>query len=274
MKRILVPTDFSEHAEDALKVASQIARKNDSEIIILHMLELPSQMNDAILGGASIPETMLFMKKANEMLDEVSSRPFLDNIQVTEIVKIDKPIHGIIQVTKDYNADLIIMGSHGSSGVEELLIGSNTEKVVRNSEIPVLVIKKDIANFNTSNIVFASDFSDETKKPFEKLLKFASFFESKIHLVTICTPNSFKPTHAAEKTMNDFITEFNLTNYETHIYNDTNIEKGIINFSNRINADIIGMCTHGRTAFAHFFNGSISEGLVNHAVKPVITFKI
>nr|WP_199001776.1 universal stress protein [Flavobacterium sp. ASV13] len=274
MKRILVPTDFSEHAEDALKVASQIARKNDSEIIILHMLELPSQMNDAILGGASIPETMLFMKKANEMLDEVSSRPYLDNIQVTEIVKIDKPIHGIIQVTKDYNADLIIMGSHGSSGVEELLIGSNTEKVVRNSEIPVLVIKKDITNFNTSNIVFASDFSDETKKPFEKLLKFASFFESKIHLVTICTPNSFKPTHAAEKTMNDFITEFNLTNYETHIYNDTNIEKGIINFSNRINADIIGMCTHGRTAFAHFFNGSISEGLVNHAIKPVITFKI
>ncbi|MFH6995271.1 universal stress protein [Flavobacterium sp. FlaQc-48] len=274
MKRILVPTDFSEHAEDALKVASQIARKNNSEIIILHMLELPSQMNDAILGGASIPETMLFMKKANEMLDEVSSKPYLEGIEVTEITKIDKPIHGITQVSKDYNVDLIIMGSHGSSGIEELLIGSNTEKVIRNSEIPVLVIKKDGTNFNTSNIVFASDFSDETKKPFEKLQNFAKFFESKIHLVTICTPNSFKPTHEAEKTMKDFVNEFNLTNYDTHIYNDTNIEKGIINFSNSINADIIGMCTHGRTAFAHFFNGSISEGLVNHAVKPVITFKI
>ena len=274
MKRILVPTDFSEHAEDALKVAAQIAQKNDSEIIVLHMLELPHQMNDAILGGASIPETMLFMKKANEMLDDISSRPYLDGIPVTEIVKIDKPIHGITQVSKDYDIDLIIMGSHGSSGVEELLIGSNTEKVVRNSEIPVLVIKKDISDFKVANIVFASDFSEETKKPFEKLLNFTKFFESKIHLVTICTPNSFKPTHVIEKAMKNFITEFNITNYTTHIYNDTNIEKGIINFANSINADIIGMCTHGRTGFAHFFNGSISEGLVNHAVRPVITLKI
>lgn len=274
MKRILVPTDFSEHAENALKVAAQIAKKNNSEIIILHMLELPSQMNDAVLGGASIPETMLFMKKANEMLDEVSSRPYLDGISITEIVKMDKPIHGITQVSKDYEVDLIVMGSHGSSGIEELLIGSNTEKVVRNSEIAVLVIKKGITNFNASNIVFASDFSDETKKPFEKFVNLSKLFEAKIHLVTICTPNSFKPTHVAEKAMNDFTTEFNLSNYQTHIYNDTNIEKGIINFSNSINADVIGMCTHGRTGFAHFFNGSISEGLVNHAVKPVITFKI
>ncbi|WP_163408794.1 universal stress protein [Flavobacterium ajazii] len=274
MKRILVPTDFSEHAEDALKVAAQIARKHDSEIILLHMLELPSQMNDAITGGASIPETILFVKKANEMLNKTTEKPYLKDLSVIEILKIDKTIHGISQVSKENDIDLIIMGSHGSSGVQELLIGSNTEKVVRNSDIPVLVIKNDITDFNATTIVFASDFTEESKKPFEKLLKFTTLFDSKIHLVTICTPNSFKPTHVIEKAMKEFVSEFNLTNYSTHIYNDTNIEKGIINFSNSINADIIGMCTHGRTAFAHFFNGSISEGLVNHATKPVITFKI
>lgn len=274
MKRILVPTDFSEHAEDALKVAAQIAQKHNSEIVLLHMLELPSQMNDAVTGGKSIPETILFMKKANEMLDTITERPYLKDIPVTEILKIDKTIHGISQVSKENDIGLIVMGSHGSSGIQEFLIGSNTEKVVRNSDIPVLVIKKNIPNFNAANIVFASDFSKETKKPFEKLLHFTKFFQSKIHLVTICTPNSFKPTHVIEEAMKVFINEFNLTNYTTQIYNDTNIEKGIINFSNSINADIIGMCTHGRTAFAHFFNGSISEGLVNHAIRPVITFKI
>lgn len=274
MKRILVPTDFSEHAEHALKVAAQIARKNDSEIIILHMLELPHQTNDAIFGGVSIPETMLFMQKANETLDNISESSFLDGISVTEMVKMDKPIHGITQVSREHNIDLIVMGSHGSSGFEELLIGSNTEKVVRNSEIPVLVIKKDVSNFDVSNIVFASDFSEESKKPFEKFLNFAKSFDAKIHLVSICTPNSFKPTHVIEKAIKDFTNSFNIANYDTHIYNDTNIEKGIINFSNSINADVIGMCTHGRTGFAHFFNGSISEGLVNHAVRPVITFKV
>jgi len=274
MKRILVPTDFSDHAEDALKAAAQIAKQNNCEIIILHMLDLPHQSNDAVTGGTSIPETMLFMKKANETLDAVSSKPFLEGIEITLVAKIDKPIHGIVEISKQYDVDLIVMGSHGSSGMEELLIGSNTEKVVRYSDIPVLVIKNDVGNFSAANIVFASDFSEETQKPFEQLLKFSKLYNSKIHLVTICTPNSFKPTHAIEKTMNEFVSRFNLTNYSTHIYNDINIEKGITNFSNSIDSDIIGMCTHGRTGFSHFFNGSISEGLVNHAIKPVLTFKI
>ena len=90
----------------------------------------------------------------------------------------------------------------------------------------------------------------------------------------INTPNSFKPTHVAESIMSEFVKGFNLTNYSSHIYNDVNVEKGILNFANAVNADLIGMCTHGRTGFSHFFNGSISEDLVNHTVRPVVTFKI
>ena len=66
MKRILVPTDFSKNAEYALKVAAQIARKNNSEIILLHMLELPHQGSDAINGGSAIPQIMLYKEKAIE----------------------------------------------------------------------------------------------------------------------------------------------------------------------------------------------------------------
>ena len=62
MKRILVPIDFSAHSENALKVAAQIAKKNNSEIHLLHMLEIPTQMNDAITGATGIPEVMLFKK--------------------------------------------------------------------------------------------------------------------------------------------------------------------------------------------------------------------
>ena len=106
------------------------------------------------------------------------------------------------------------------------------------------------------------------------MMEFAKIFDSNLFLVMICTPNSFKTTHQAEKTMHDFIADYDLENYSTHIYNDTNIENGIINFANSVDADLIGICTHGRTGLAHFFNGSIGEELVNHAVKPVITFKI
>jgi nucleotide-binding universal stress UspA family protein len=64
MKKILIPTDFSKSAENALKVAAQIAKKNNGEIILLHMLELPSQGSDALGSGRDIPEIMFFKNAA------------------------------------------------------------------------------------------------------------------------------------------------------------------------------------------------------------------
>jgi hypothetical protein len=93
-------------------------------------------------------------------------------------------------------------------------------------------------------------------------------------LVNISTPNNFSPSRIAEKRMQEFMAEFDFQNYSTHIYNDLNVEKGILHFAKDSNSDIIGMCTHGRKGLAHFFNGSISEDLVNHSKRPVITFKI
>lgn len=274
MKRILVPTDFSKHAEHALRVAAQIARKNKSEIFLLHMLELPSQSSDALTVGSDIPQIMFFKDRAIKKLDDLMKVDFLEGIEVSEVIQFHKAFDGILNVSKKNDIDLIIMGSHGSSGFEEMFIGSNAEKVVRFSEVPVLIIKNENGDFKADNFVFASDFSEENKKPFSKIMEFANIFKSHMNLVMINTPNSFKSTAVSEKIMNDFLKEFNLTNYSTHIYNDINIEKGILNFASSINADIIGMCTHGRTGFSHFFNGSISEDLVNHAVRPVITLKV
>lgn len=274
MKRILVPTDFSKHAEYALKVAAQIARENNSEIILLHMLELPHQAGDALGSGHNIPEIMFFKNKAIERLESLMDVDYLDGIPVSEVIQFEKAFDGIIGISKKNNIDFIVMGSHGASGFQELMIGSNAEKVVRTSEIPVLVIKNETPNFKAENFVFASDFSNEIKKPFAKIVELAKIFNSRLSLVMINTPNSFKPTHIAEKIMADFVSEFNLDNHSLHIYNDSNVEKGILNFSNSVNADVIGMCTHGRTGFSHFFNGSTAEDLVNHAVRPVITIKI
>jgi nucleotide-binding universal stress UspA family protein len=166
------------------------------------------------------------------------------------------------------------MGSHGASGFKEMFIGSNAEKVVRSSEVPVLIIKNEIENFKINKFVFASDFSDEIKGPFEKVVAFANAFDAELNLVMINTPNSFKSTLVSQDIMNKFLAGFSIKKHVTHIFNDANVEKGILNFAKSIDADLIGMCTHGRKGLSHFFNGSISEDLVNHALKPVVTFKI
>lgn len=274
MKRILVPTDFSKHAEYALKVAAQIAKKNDGEIFLVHMLELPSSGNDSLSNSHEIPELIFFKNAVVSKLDELMDADYLEGIKITKIIQFEMAFDGIIKNGKAHDADLIVMGSHGSNGFQEMFIGSNTEKVVRNSDVPVLVIKREESDFNANNFVFASDFSEEIKKPFEKVVKFADKFNSHLHLVTVNTPNNFKSTRVAQKAMDEFVAEFKINNCSTHIYNDVNVEKGILHFAKGINADIIGMSTHGRKGLSHFFNGSISEDLVNHAKRPVITFKI
>ena len=274
MKRILIPTDFSEHAEHALKVAAQIAKKNNGEIILLHMLELPHQAGDSISSGHNIPELMFFKNKAIETLEDLMDADYLDGIEVSEIVTFEKTFEGIMNITKKNDIDLIVMGSHGSSGFQELFIGSNTEKVVRFSDVPVLVVKKEMNNFNVDKFVFASDFCDEIKKPFEKVIEFADKFGSELHLVIVNTPSNFRSTAQLEKILDDFTANYQMKNYSTHIYNDKSTEKGILNYSNKINADLIGISTHGRKGISHFFNGSVSEDVVNHAKRPVLTFKI
>ncbi|HEY0090861.1 MAG TPA: universal stress protein, partial [Flavobacterium sp.] len=199
MKRILVPTDFSKHAEYALRVAAQIARNNGSEIILLHMLELPHQGSDALATGAAIPEIMYFKNKAIQKLEDLMDVDYLKGVTVSEVIQFEKAFEGILGISKKNNVDFIVMGSHGASGFQEMFIGSNTEKVVRSSEVPVLVIKNDIPEFRANNFVFASDFAPEIKKPFRKIKEFADLFNAHLHLVMINTPNSFKPTHVAEQ---------------------------------------------------------------------------
>ena len=85
-------------------------------------------------------------------------------------------------------------------------------------------------NFDVNKFVFASDFSDEVKGTFAKAVEFSNKFGAHLHLVSINTPNNFKSTAVAEKIMADFVGNFQINNYSTHIYNDVNVEKGILNF--------------------------------------------
>lgn len=274
MKKILVPTDFSDQAEKALEVAAQLAKQHSSEIYLLNVLDLPLHEIDPLKGYSNLPEAVFFMKLAHKKFEGLVNKDYLEGIKVHETVEFHDIYKAINTVCEKHNIDLIIMGSHGASGFKELLIGSNTEKVVRTSDIPVLVIKKRHTDFKVDHFVFASDFKEESKVPFLKALKFAKLFNAEMHLLMVVTANKFVTTAEAKARIQGFLDAVTHNFCSIHIYNDETIEKGIMNFSQSVNADLIGMSTHGRQGLSHFFNGSISEDLVNHAKRPVITFRI
>lgn len=273
MKHILVPTDFSVQAENALKVAAQLAHKNGSEIHLVHSMEMPLHLANSGNTG-SLPEALYFIKLAEKRFGELQEKPYLQDLEVHQAIGHNEIYEDITSNVKSKNIDLVIMGSHGASGFKEMFIGSNTEKVVRTSEIPVLVIKNDHKQFEIKDFVFATDFSEECRKPFDRAQKFAKSVGATLHLLFVNTPGDFKTSNEAKKIMAKFIKGMGLENFSLNIYNDTSVEKGILGFAKDTHAQLIGMSTHGRKGLSHFFNGSISEDLVNHANMPVITFKI
>ncbi|MDX1327210.1 MAG: universal stress protein [Arenibacter sp.] len=273
MKTIIVPVDFSEPSEIALKTAASIAKKFDSEIIVLHMLELSDSWmttNEDVLQQQAV----FLIKLAESRFREFLDKPYLKGIKVTPIVKRYKVYSEVKLISEKHNADLIVMGSHGTEGLKGMFVGSNAEKMVRNAQIPVLVIKDEIVDFEVKRFVFACDFELENLPAFHKAKAIADKLAAELILVNVNTPgDNFLSTKDAFKKINNFLHEAKVS-LEVEIFNDYTVERGILAFGESRNADIIGLPTHGRKGINRFFMGSIGEDVANHAKTPVMTFKL
>ncbi|MBC8486667.1 MAG: universal stress protein [Bacteroidetes bacterium] len=272
MKTILVPTDFSDHALFALKVAASIAKKINAKINLVHNNTMPSEGYSNTYYYEDMNKEIKVMKK--KQLDNLVCQDFLKNIDVKKYILSNMKMWKIVTNKRFKNVDLIVMGSHGTSGLSEIFIGSNTEKVVRLANSPVLTIKSELKDFNINTMVFASNFYGESYAVFNKIKFFADFYNAHIDLLKVITLKDFEPTPVSRKLMEDFAKKFKLSNYTINIYNAPSIEKGITDFSNEINADLIAIETHGRTGIAHLINGSLAEDVVKHEDRPVLSIKI
>jgi len=275
MKNILVPTDFSECAYYAAEVAVQIAKQTGATIHLLHIVDIPLTSYDTGMNTyENIPETMFLMDYAKKSMEKLKNESLFVGIDLRTIVEFDLTYSRITTEAKNKDIELIVMGSHGASGFQELIIGSNAEKVVRFSECPVLTIKKQYTNFNVQNIVLASDFKGDTTSFFNSFSAFMQLFDAHIHLLKVNTALNFETTPVSRKLMESFLIHHDIKNSSIHIYNDESEEDGILNFSEEVDADLIVIGTHGRTGIAHLVNGSLTENVVNHAVRPILSFKI
>ncbi len=277
MKKILVPTDFSKYSEYALQAASIIAKKHNAEILALNMMGLShTGLNKSSAQRAT--EALFHLKIAEKEFKTFLDKDYLKGIKVKEMVKDYTIFSELNTLALDNDIDLIVMGSHGTSGVEEMFVGSNTEKVVRTSDIPVLVIKSNPDNLSFKEVVFASDFKTENINAYHSAMNLFESFNSNIHLLHVNVPHKFKTTMQMKERARAFIAladAGNMKNFDNvTYYNDKTVEEGIHNYCERINADIVAIPTHGRRGLAHFFSGSISEDIANHEGRPVITFKI
>lgn len=145
-KTILVPHDFSASANHAAALARDEAKAHGGALVLLHVLDLPHQMPpDAIIlpseNGEPITVRDFAMSSAEAHLADLTARLEKDGVTATAFVRIGDPIDEINKFVDEKNIDLIVMGTHGRSGIRRMLAGSVAERVVRSARVPVLTVR-------------------------------------------------------------------------------------------------------------------------------------
>lgn len=160
IKKVLVPIDFSDYSKSALRYAVNFSKQFNAEMILIYVVEPVVYPPDFSMGQIAIPSVNVeWDKRAKEELDNLAASDIPSDVKVKKIIKTGKPFVEIIDTAADEDVDIIIIATHGHSGVEHILFGSTAEKVVRKAPCPVLTLREPIKGFM---------FKDELKKEKKK----------------------------------------------------------------------------------------------------------
>jgi nucleotide-binding universal stress UspA family protein len=279
MKTILIPTDFSKVAQTATKVALGIAQKASAKLILLHIIERPDSVSFNIEGQISELDdwedklyTLKLIEKAKKEIAAIIEDAASLGVKVKQELRLGNPFHAMREVITDHEVDLVVMGTSGRSKLEEMIIGSNTEKVIRHAACPVLTIHGKQGKNDFKNIVYATSLRDDEGEFAAVVKNTQDMYDSTVHVVRINTPENFQSDTVTKKIMSDFAKKLKLRNFTLNVFNHYSEEEGIIHFADSIDADLVAMSTHGRTGFAHVLVGSIAEDVANHSSRPVLTY--
>lgn len=274
MKKILVPCDFSDSATHAFRFAIDLANQSNGEVLLLHVVELPVMYDTLMMPSLSFEEVYMkdMKENAEKNFSKIKTKWATDGPKVTSHLEYGATAFTINRFAKEKKADLIVMGTKGATGIKEIMIGSNTEKIVRTSTVPVIAIKKT-SKKPIKNIVFPNALMETEEALATQVKALQFFFKAKLHLVYINTPSNFRRDLDTKQLLNGFAKRYLFKDFTINIYNDMDQESGLINFAQEMKADMVAMGTHGRMGLAHLMSGSLAEDVVNHIACPIWTFK-
>jgi len=148
IKKVLVPIDFSDYSRNSLKYAAGFVKCFDAELILVYVIEPTIYPPDFSMGQIAIPAVDADIDaRSIEELEKLAKTEIPSDVKCKTIVKTGKPFIEIIETASEEDTDLIIIASHGHTGVEHILFGSTAEKVVRKAPCPVLTLRDPLKGF-------------------------------------------------------------------------------------------------------------------------------
>ncbi len=273
MKKILVPCDFSNTAMQAFRFACELASKSKGEIFLLHVVEMPVLPYSRFVPVQAYEKSFMkgIKEKVNKNFEDMKTK-WGGKTKISLSVESGSVSSSIQKFAARKRVDLIVMGTHGASGLREFAIGSNAAKVVRSSNVPVIAVKKAMKVSSIKDILYPTVLGPVSKEMISSIKDLQKLFNAQLHILYVNTLTKFSTDLITGARLNEFVKQNRFKKYTINIFNDVDEEKGIANFSGLFKNKIIVMSTHGRTGIAHLLMRSIAEDVVNHVDCPIWTY--
>jgi nucleotide-binding universal stress UspA family protein len=279
MKTLIIPTDFSPTADNAVDTAIQLARLANYHVEFVHVINaMEFYVPIEPITGISMYSPEVLNPFFNEQMSEAKRKMILLQEKATKVgvmstfrVNYAPLIEEIHKIEQEKECELIVMGTKGSSGLDEVFIGSNTQRVVRFSKKPVLAIKDKLQWNTVKKVVFVSDFDEQVLNALNTAIRVFGAAGASVEALFINTPNYFEDSISSEERIKYMVSKSEKPEMPIHVFNDFSVEEGVSAFCVRNQVDAIAITTHGYTGLRKLFNANITEAVVNHINLPVLS---
>jgi nucleotide-binding universal stress UspA family protein len=273
MKTILCPTDFSACTDNAIHYANHLANHARAKLILFHSVFVADAMPYAGMSFhpevstgelAQLQDQLIHIKQ--NLKTQTPEAAFDYEIKIGNGPVEDEIGH----ISNTKQVDLIVMGTTGAYSLKQLLLGSTAAHVIEKTSCPVLVIPQKVAFKPIETIVFAADLSKEHPCDLTEVISLAKTFDARIIILHVLQKKGFVSDSLAHIQYSDIYSLIKSNKISFHTIEDTDIERGILLFSQRIKADLIVMINHKRDLLESLLKNSYTKKMAYHTPFPLL----
>ena len=276
IRKILIPFDFSETAELAIEHAVFMAKLHKADIILLHIIEsysFASAITSAFGKSQSEFEDKI-ESTAKDKLQQLTEKLHHDSgMKVTHITEKGKIYKRIISIAEENQADIIIMGTHGVSGFQDFLVGSNTYRVVISAPCPVISVQAHSRKIGFKDIVLPIDNSHSSRQKVKYAVEIAKHYNSIIHIAGMMTMSDVDLQRRFEVKVHQvqaYLEEHEVV-HTVKVFKTDNSPTTTMNYASQINADLLIIMTEQEGS--GIFMGNYAQQIINQSKIPVMNIR-
>ncbi|MFO8068256.1 MAG: universal stress protein [Bacteroidales bacterium] len=281
IKKILILSELDRLSAMVTGFAVNLAEQMDvSEISLLNIIipahaQVFSSSGDIFASNGNRIEhfNVALMKKHQKLAEEEAAKFSTDKVRIKPFVRFNDSKTDLNRYMEEYEAGLIVCGSCDEHSFLELLFGTDTEKIVRKADYPMIIVQDEADAGKIDNILVAIDIEEEDQSGLADIADLAKALNARMQLLHVLTDDSGSSGQAI-KELQELAVKNMLNNYDINVVNNNTLEDGIQHFVRKYNPDMIAVLSQGKGKIHKLIFGSGTEDIINETNKPVFVAKI